>query len=357
MSIPDPFSYELPEARIAQRPISPPESAKMLVVRRDTGVIEDRHFSDLPTLLPAGTRFVFNDTRVIPARLFGVLGGALGESSPPSGAAVEVLLVQRLPQNAGDLSSNASTWRCIGRPLKKIRKAATIWFSDRLIGEVLESPELESILVRFRSPKATQVEELLLEHGCMPIPPYIRNGKGDELDKSDYQTIFADKPGSVAAPTASLHFSPILVENMKRQGFSLSFITLHVGTASFQPVLVNGELKPPATEALEVSESVVQEMRDTRAAKCKVVAVGTTVTRALESAALGVGSGATELFITPGHNFKSVDVLVTNFHQPGTTHLLLVEAFLGRELLERVYHHALKNDYRFLSYGDGMIVL
>lgn len=357
MSTPEPFSYELPEERIAQRPISPPEAAKMLVVHRRSGEIEDRFFSDLPALLPSGTRFVFNDTRVIPARLFGLLGGALGEDAPPSGAAIEILLVQRLPGSGAGGEENASTWRCIGRPLKKIRKAACIWFSSALVAEVLEGGELESIVLRFRTQSDAPVEEVILAHGCMPIPPYIRSGKGDEFDRTDYQTIFADKPGSVAAPTASLHFSPLLVEKMKQQGFPLSFITLHVGTASFQPILVNGELKPPASESLEVPLSVTREIDETRRQGGKVVAVGTTVTRALESAALGTSSGSTELFITPGHTFSWVDILVTNFHQPGTTHLLLVEAFIGRELLQKVYHHALKNDYRFLSYGDGMIVL
>jgi S-adenosylmethionine:tRNA ribosyltransferase-isomerase len=342
----NPFVYELPKERIAQRPVYPPDAAKMMVVNRANGSIFDSTFRELPALLSGGYHLVFNDTRVIPARLFGKNEG--------TGAEVELLLVHRV---SGDASDRSVTWLCIGRPLKRIRKAERITFSDGLYCTVVDSSHAETVTVCFRSEKEAPVEDLLARVGIMPIPPYIRNGLGDETDKTDYQTIFAEHPGSVAAPTASLHFTPQMVEAFKASGDEISYLTLHVGTASFQPVLSNGEFRPPASEELYVPEKTRHALARSRAANTKIVGVGTTVTRALESASRGVGEGTTDLFITPGFIFTGIDVLVTNFHQPGTTHLLLVEAFVGRELLEKMYSHGLQHGYRFLSYGDGMVIL
>ncbi len=343
---PTPYTYELPKERIAQRPVHPPESARLMVVERSTGRIVDSTFASLGEFLPSGSRLVFNDTMVIPARLFGSLS--------PSGAQIEILLVRRI--SSSDCGKEV-VWSCLGRPLKRIRKAERIIFSDELSAVVEESAVLESANIRFISHSEKFVDEVLHAHGNMPIPPYIREGRGDEEDRKDYQTIFAERPGSVAAPTASLHFSKSLVEDLTRAGVTTSFLTLHVGTASFQPVLVNGEVKPPAAESLTIPENTQTEVRDTRAGGGRVIGVGTTVTRALETMSLGTTSGETELFIVPGYRFQNVDGIITNFHQPGTTHLLLVEAFLGKELLDKVYQHGLQNGYRFLSYGDGMILL
>jgi S-adenosylmethionine:tRNA ribosyltransferase-isomerase len=344
--IPTPYTYDLPKERIAQRPVHPPESARLMVVERSSGKIEDSTFASLGEFLPTGSRLVFNDTMVIPARLFGTLS--------PTGAQIELLLVRRI--SSSDCGKEV-VWSCLGRPLKRIRKAEKVIFSDELTAVVEESAVLESANIRFISHSERFVDEVLHAHGSMPIPPYIREGRGDEEDRSDYQTIFAERPGSVAAPTASLHFSKPLIESLKVRGVTTSFLTLHVGTASFQPVIVNGEVKPPGAESLMIPETTQKEVRDTRAGGGKVIGVGTTVTRALETMSLGNTSGETDLFIIPGYKYQIIDGLITNFHQPGTTHLLLVEAFLGRELLDKVYRHGLERGYRFLSYGDGMILL
>ena len=339
----DAYTYELPKERVAQRPCHPADHAKMLVVDRSSGEIQDRFFYDLPQYLSANDRLVFNDTRVIPARLFGTL-----ESSGQ--AAVELLLIERITD---------SRWICIGRPLKKIRAKGRVRFGDTLWADVVPD-ELPSdrVTVEFHSTESTHISAAIAAHGCMPIPPYIRGGRGDALDEVDYQTIFAKNPGSVAAPTASLHFNEALMYQLENEvRCNVSRITLHVGTASFLPVLDNGELRPPGSERFNVTDEAARETRETKDRGGRIIAVGTTVVRALESSAQETNSQSTELFITPGYRFRLVDSVITNFHQPGTTHLLLVEALLGRELLARVYQHALANNYRFLSYGDGMLIL
>jgi S-adenosylmethionine:tRNA ribosyltransferase-isomerase len=195
----------------------------------------------------------------------------------------------------------------------------------------------------------------------MPIPPYIRNGRGDEQDRVDYQSIFAEHPGSVAAPTASLHFTTELVDSLVNQvGCRVDRLTLHVGTASFQPIMVNEVLRPPGEERFVVAESLIEKLLETKAQGGRVIAVGTTVVRALESAVRSSDLGSmqgTQLFIQPGFQFQMVDALITNFHQPRTTHLLLVEALLGSEGIESTYRAALAHEYRFLSYGDGMLIV
>ncbi len=337
------YTYDLPKERIAQRPCHPADHAKMLVVNRATGEIHDRFFYDLPRYLSSQDRLVFNDTRVIPARLFGTL-----ESSGQ--AAVELLLIEKITD---------ARWVCIGRPLKKIRAKGRVRFGNTLWADVIpEESSLERVTVEFHTSEATHISMAIAAHGCMPIPPYIRGGKGDELDEVDYQTIFAKNPGSVAAPTASLHFNEGLMARLAEEvRCDVSRITLHVGTASFLPVLDNGTLRPPGSERFIVTDAVTREISETKDSAGRVIAVGTTVVRALESSAQMPHAEATELFIAPGYRFRIVDSVITNFHQPGTTHLLLVEALLGRELLRKVYEHALANEYRFLSYGDGMFIL
>ncbi len=339
----DAYSYDLPKERIAQRPCHPADHAKMLVVNRVTGEIQDRFFFDLPEYLSGRDRLVFNDTRVIPARLFGTLDSS-------GHAAVELLLIEKITD---------AKWVCIGRPLKKIRAKGRVRFGETLWADVItEESTVDRVTMEFHTSEATHISMAIAAHGCMPIPPYIRGGRGDELDETDYQTIFAKNPGSVAAPTASLHFNDALMGRISHEvRCDTSRITLHVGTASFLPVLDNGKLRPPGSERFHVTEETTLELAGTKDSGGRVIAVGTTVVRALESSAQESHADATELFITPGYRFRLVDSVITNFHQPGTTHLLLVEALLGRELLAKVYEHALANDYRFLSYGDGMFIV
>jgi S-adenosylmethionine:tRNA ribosyltransferase-isomerase len=341
-----PYTYTLPDDRIAQRPVHPPESAKMLVVSRTSGRIEHRSFADIGEYLDAGDHLIFNDTKVIPARLFGELGRE-------GGYPIEVVLVEELAKNE---------WSALGFPMRKIRAAERLFFNQQLYAVVLPSPVEDRLRLRFASESDSDISALLNEHGTMPIPPYIRDGRGDELDRIDYQSIFAQHPGSVAAPTASLHFTEELIAKLQTQHRCLiDRLTLHVGTASFQPIIVNGQLRKPGYERFSVSSDLLNKIKATKDKRQRVIAVGTTVVRALESAARqgpsSSGFESTELFIQPGFEFSFVDALVTNFHQPRTTHLLLVEALLGAELLNRVYQEALSNDYRFLSYGDGMLIL
>lgn len=337
-----PYSYDLPKELIAQRPCHPPDHAKMLVVDRISGSISDHTFADIGQILRSGDRLVFNDTKVVPARLFGKLDSV-------GSAHVELLLVEKLTE---------SRWSCIGRPLKKVRSVGRVRFSDTLTAEVVpaEGP-LERVIVEFTTTENTHISMAIAQHGTMPIPPYIRGGHGDEQDERDYQSIFAKYSGSIAAPTASLHFTPELIDTLRReQRVDISTVTLHVGTASFLPVVDDGVITPPGREEFRVAAGALAEIASTRAGGGRVVAVGTTAVRALESS-VNTTEGSTALFIQPGYRFNVADIVVTNFHQPGTTHLLLVEALLGKDLLHKVYSHALANHYRFLSYGDGMLVL
>jgi len=317
----------------------------MLVVDRAAGGITHSRFASISEFLRPSDHLIFNNTKVIPARLFGTLNDV-------GGYAVEIVLLRSTAQDE---------WSAIGYPMRRIRTAARVCFSDQLSAEVLPSPSEDRLRLRFvtNSPRATF--DLIQEQGTMPIPPYIRDGRGDEQDRIDYQSIFAQHTGSVAAPTASLHFSDALMESIRSSvGCQVDTLTLHVGAASFQPIMVNGVLRPPGEEHFHVPADVQERISNTKARGGRVVAVGTTVVRALESAARGINGGAegeTSLFIQPGFDFKSVDALVTNFHQPATTHLLLVEALIGRDLLNRAYQTALSTEYRFLSYGDGMLIV
>jgi S-adenosylmethionine:tRNA ribosyltransferase-isomerase len=311
--------------------------------------IEDLSFFNLPQILGSNDVLVFNDTKVLRARLFGEV----------EGREVELLLVSPLPV--------PGCWRCLGRPGKRLQKGAEIIVGSNIRGVVTEKiPGSKFIDVFFAQKDASShpviVEEGELQrHGVMPIPPYIRGGKGDEEDERDYQSIFARIGGSIAAPTASLHFSSLLCEQLRMKGVILESLTLHVGAASFLP-LTQGEtdeIAHPGEEELSCDEKVWERLVEYKRAGKRIIGVGTTVVRALETLATNLDHGfsqRTSLFITPGFIFKMIDALVTNFHQPDTTHLLLVEAFAGRAGLEEIYSHALAGEYRFLSYGDGMLL-
>lgn len=352
----EPYTYNLPLERIAQRPAVPPEAARMLVVERRTGKLWDSTFAQIGDFLSARDLLVFNDTQVIPARLFGTISGSERE--------VEIVLLEDI-----STAGKPCWWRCIGRPMKKLRLAPQIEIGRGLWGKI-EVDDTETVLLEAFSRSAEKSAQVLLEEcGVMPIPPYIRDGHADLRDQVDYQTMFARVRGSIAAPTAGLHFSENLMGTLRAAGIRDLCVTLHVGRSSIRALDYDNTCSSP--QAVPVSPGPEHALYDAelweqilsqRSAGKRVVAVGTTVVRALESFARLDGRSlsqeiSTSLFITPGFKFEATDALVTNFHQPGTTHLLLVEAWIGRELLERSYRHALDHGYRFLSYGDGMLLV
>ena len=340
-----PFDYPLPAERIAQRPVYPYDSAKLLCCDRATGRIVESRFSAIPEYLRPGDVLVFNETRVIPARLFGK------KITQAGSVQIELLLLQEL---------NSTTWRCLGKPLKKLKIDDIIRFSDELQAIVVARPTPDRVDLSFETLGAVPLAQALHAVGIMPIPPYIRGGAGDEKDALDYQSVFARVSGSVAAPTASLHFTERLLQEIEQVPCNIERVLLHVGAASFVPVQRDGEteLRAPEAEVMNISAQVLQRLQQAKQEGRRVIAVGTTVVRALESAvAKNIQEGPTDLFITPGHSFQIVDAIITNFHQPKTTHLLLVEAFLGRNLLDLAYTYALQHEFRFLSYGDGMLIV
>jgi S-adenosylmethionine:tRNA ribosyltransferase-isomerase len=329
----EPYTYELKPDLIAQRPVHPPELAQMIVTSSERDLLK-RTFADLPDFCGATDLFVFNNSAVIPARLFGWIANLDKE--------IEVLLLRQIGQQK---------WIAIGRPMRALRRADTIFFSEGVQASV-DSAGRDELLLTFSIPDGASFLDLLSKIGTMPIPPYIRQGRGDEQDRIDYQTIFAENVGSVAAPTASLHFTPALVQRLKDKGAHVEFLTLHVGSASFRVIEPGCR---PDSEEFFVSEATLRRLLDWKKQGGRIIAVGTTVVRALESAVRGFDS-KTDLFITPGFTFQLVDALITNFHQPGTTHLLLVEAFLGRDKLAELYEYAVASRLRFLSYGDGVFI-
>lgn len=344
----DPFFYNLAIERIAQRPVHPPESAKMLCINRATGKLTDSFFSELPNLLGAKDLLVFNNTKVIPARIFAKL---------ETGEDCEILLLR---------SGLNGVWTAMGRPMRQFLEGAKAVVNDStraVFGRRISPQEVE---VHFENLASKEVigQNEILSLGIMPIPPYIREGMADQSDEKDYQSIFAKISGSVAAPTASLHFSDSLIENIKRVGTRIEFVTLHVGAASFLSLKSDkkGKIMPPSAERFVYSAKLLFKLKETKERGGRVIAVGTTVVRAVETMSrLSTDHREgeeldTKLFLTPGEELVAIDSLITNFHQPGTTHLLLVEALLGREKLETCYNHAINSGYRFLSYGDGMFI-
>ena len=335
-----PYWYELPTERIAQRPIKPYDLAKLLFSKSDSNII-DSEFCNIGEFLNADDVLIFNNTRVVPARVFAKI--------KETDAQVELLFIRNSGRN----------WECLAKPLKRLKPRRTLLFADGSEALITKNENARAYL----DLQDTDEEQFFASNGNMPIPPYIRSGRGDAADREDYQTHFAKYEGSIAAPTASLHFTPSLVEGLLGKGIEVFELTLHVGTASFLPLTKSPaeELQKPGSEELIYDADLIEQLQRLRKAGRRVIAVGTTAVRALESM-VRMHSGelaqaaATELFITPGFEFQIVDGMVTNFHQPGTSHLLLVEAFVGRKRLDQIYQHALNADYRFLSYGDGMLL-
>ncbi len=342
------FDYALPADLIAQTPAEPRDAARLLVLPRAGGPCAHTAFRNIGTYLRAGDLLVLNRTRVLPARL-------VGRRADGAGGRVEALLLRR---------DDAGTWEALVRPARRLRPGTRLVFgAGRLSGEVIARTEHGTARLRL-APEP--VEPLLAEVGEVPLPPYIRAWHGDP---ERYQTVYAAEPGSAAAPTAGLHFTPELLVALERQGVALAYITLHIGLDTFRPVHVEDFRQHRMhREYCTVPPEVVAAVERARAGGGRVIAVGTTTVRALESAALAAGaptaarplapySGWTDLFITPGFRFRVIDGLITNFHLPRSTLLLLVSALVGRERLLAAYAEAIARRYRFYSFGDAMLIL
>lgn len=335
------FNYDLPEELIAQDPLEDRSSSRLMVLHKDTGRIEHKIFRDIIDYLNPGDCLVINDTKVIPARLMGI--------KEDTGAAIEVLLLKR---NADDV------WECLVKPGKKARTGARIVFGEGLlVGEIVDVIEDGNRMIKFHYEGI--FEEILDKLGQMPLPPYITHKL---QDKNRYQTVYAKNEGSAAAPTAGLHFTKELLEKIKEKGVNVVSITLHVGLGTFRPVKVDKiEEHHMHTETFNISKEAADTINRTRAAGGRVIAVGTTSCRTLESAATDDGtiparSGDTDIFIYPGYKFKAIDCLITNFHLPESTLIMLVSALAGRDNIMNAYETAVKERYRFFSFGDAMFI-
>ena len=334
------FVYDLPEELIAQTPIAQRDASRLLVLHKNDGSMEHRHFSDLPEYLHPGDCLVLNDSRVIPARLIG---------TRPTGGVTEVMLVKEL----GD-----DCWECLCRPGKKMRIGAQVSFGEGQLTATVEDVRPDgNRIVRFSYTGIFL--EILDSLGQMPLPPYIK----EKLDDPErYQTVYARRPGSAAAPTAGLHFTPELLDKIRAMGVKVCFVTLHVGLGTFRPVKVDTiEEHEMHSEYCTIPAETAQIINETRRSGGRVIAVGTTSCRTLESFAAEDGtvteSGAwTNIFIYPGYRFKCVDALVTNFHLPGSTLVMLVSALAGREKILNAYNTAVAERYRFFSFGDAMFI-
>lgn len=332
------FDFDLPDEQIARFPAENRTGSRLLCLDGNSGAIEHRQFADIEQLLEPGDLLVLNNTRVIPARLYG---------QKETGGKIEVLIERVVEENLALAQVRAS---------KSPKPGSVLLLADGAVRVVVEGRRDFLFVLRF----ATPVLPLLLEHGHMPLPPYIDRADGDS-DRLRYQTVFAAKDGAVAAPTAGLHFDEALLARLEAKGVRKAFVTLHVGSGTYQPVRVEKiEDHVMHAEYIEVSEEVCQAVRETRAQGRRVVAVGTTSVRSLESASasgeIAPFQGDSSIFIYPGYQFRSVDLMVTNFHLPQSTLLMLVSAFAGREQVLAAYHEAVDQQYRFFSYGDAMLL-
>ncbi len=338
------FDFNLPEDLIAVRPASPRTSARLLLAQGDS--LQDRHVVDLVDILRKGDRLVLNNTKVIPARLFGTR--QRGEAV----ARIEITLLE--PQASGH-------WRALAKPLRKVNPSEMIRFSDHLSATVAAKSETDLTLAFNLS--GVDFDAALLEAGMMPLPPYIAAKRpADAQDKTDYQTVFARHAGAVAAPTASLHFDTDLLAALAAKGVDFTEITLHVGAGTFLPVKVeNVTSHKMHAEWGQVSETAAAEIAATKAAGGRVIPVGTTALRLIESAAhsgrIAPWQGETDIFIYPGYKFRVADALMTNFHLPKSTLMMLVAALMGQERIKTIYDHAIAQRYRFFSYGDSSLLL
>lgn len=341
------FNYNLPEELIAQQPSVARDRSRMMVVDRKSGAIEGRFFYDIPEFFKKGDCLVINNSRVIPARLVG---------KKATGGLVEILLLTRRDHEA----HLSQMWEVLLRPAKRIDTGTWIFFNEGCMAEVIERISDKKWLLRFET--EIEFDSFLEKHGRAPLPPYIKRERGGERSLHDierYQTVYARVPGSVAAPTAGLHFSPSVLSTLKEKEVDIAYITLHVGYGTFLPIETESvEDHVMEEEFFDIGEEAAGIINRAK----RVIAVGTTSNRVLESVADNRGiikqsSGHTGLFIYPGYRFKSVDVLLTNFHLPKSSLFLLACAFAGKDLLQRAYQRAIEERYRFYSYGDCMVIV
>lgn len=334
------FDFELPEELIAQTPLEKRDTSKLLVLDKKTGEIEHKHFTDIIDYLESGDTLVLNDTKVIPARLYGV--------KEETKALIEILLLKEVKKD---------TWECLVKPAKRIHVGEIVKFSDKLSAQCTEVKD-EGIRV-FKLIYKGILYEILDELGEMPLPPYIH----EKLkDKDRYQTVYAKNIGSAAAPTAALHFTLDLLNKIKEKNVNVVYITLHVGLGTFRPVNVeNINDHKMHSEFYIMSKETAEVLKQTRKNNKKIISVGTTSTRTLETIMNLYGefkecSGWTDIFIYPGYKFKAIDNLITNFHLPKSTLVMLVSALAGRENIMNAYKEAIKREYRFFSFGDSMFI-
>lgn len=336
------FDFHLPEELIAQRPVEPRDASRLLVVDRAGGALKHRHFRDLTEFLRPGDALVVNETRVLPARLMGQREG--------SGGAVEVLLLKRLERDR---------WETLVKPGKKARPGQRIIFGEgKLVGTVLDSTEVGGRVIEFSYEGL--FENVLDELGQMPLPPYIHE---QVEDPERYQTVYAKERGSAAAPTAGLHFTPELLARIEAMGVQIHKILLHVGLGTFRPVQVDEiEEHKMHAEFYTVTPETAAALNGVKANGGRIFAVGTTSVRTLETVTtpegeIKAGEGWTDIFIYPGYRFRAVDKMITNFHLPKSTLLMLISAFASRELVMEAYEEAVRERYRFFSFGDAMLIL
>ena len=333
------YFFDLPEELIAQTPLEERSCSKFLVMDKKTGELKDDIFKNVVNYLQPGDVLVMNNTKVLPARLFGY---------KDSGAKVEFLLIERV---------DANRWKTMVKPGKKALPGTHFRFSEELEAKVLEVVEEGLRLIEFNY--VGNFENILDRIGQMPLPPYITEKLND---KDRYQTVFAKHSGSSAAPTAGLHFTPELIEQIKDKGIIVEYVTLHVGLGTFRPVKVENILEHKMhSERYSIDQKTVDSINDAKARGNKVIAVGTTSTRTLEGVfkehgALVACEGDTDIFIYPGYEFNVVDSIITNFHLPESTLIMLISAFASRDMVLRAYKHAIENKYRFFSFGDSMMI-
>ncbi len=335
------FYYDLPEERIAQTPIEPRDQSRLMVVDRKSGALEHRRFYELPELLRKGDLLVMNDSKVFPARLYGI--------KRTTGVHCEVMLLNRRAED---------TWEALVRPGRRLKKGTVVDFSEELSAEILETVEGGNRIVKFHFEGV--FFEILERIGQMPLPPYIT----EKLkDRSRYNTIYSHELGSAAAPTAGLHFTENVFAGLREKGIDTAFVTLHVGLGTFRPVKEENILDHQMhAEHYTVPPETAEKLRECRARGGRVIAVGTTSCRTLEAAARRHGevvpcSESTDIFLYPGAEFRVIDGLITNFHLPESTLIMLVSAFLGREKTLSAYETAIRENYRFFSFGDAMMIL
>jgi len=357
------YNYDLPQDLIAQVPAPKRDHSKLLVVERSSASFSDNQFFDLPSLLQPGDLLVVNNTKVVPARIFG---------HKESGGRVEILVLEHPdlrnygdPRINGDLKKEGSAARlCLLRSSRRPKRGSLLFFDSGVSGEV--KALLDDGLVKISFKGDCGIDTLLAEKGYLPLPPYIKRGENtslSDLDRERYQTVYSERAGAVAAPTAGLHFTADLIKRLRTRGVSTVSLTLHVGHGTFRPVKTKDIRQHRlGHEYYLIEPETAARINETKKNGGRVVAVGTTVVRALESAsamdgALLPGAGKTDLLITPGFVFNVVDVLITNFHLPRSSLLFLVSAFAGLDLIKRAYERAVEKRYRFYSYGDAMLIL